>query len=277
MALDETLLESAADGGGFSLRFYRWHEPTLSLGYFQQYDDRWQHAASRNCPAVRRATGGGAILHDREITYSFAVPPGHRLALKHISLYKSVHSVLIEALAAHGINASLCRGEDREKEIGDCPDFRGHRASMVGENGTVPFATPEKGLKEPFLCFQRRSPGDVLLRAVKIAGSAQRRRRAAVLQHGSLLLGRSPAAPELPGLAEAAAIDLSFDQLVQIWLSKLAEALSMQLKPGILSHSEQRRAEDLAREKYDSTDWTRNRGGNMHAEKAGISQSTPPL
>ena len=246
--MDETLLESAADGGGFSLRFYRWQQPTLSLGYFQQYDDRRQHAASLNCPAVRRATGGGAILHDREITYSFTVPPGDRLAVKHVTLYETVHTVLIEALAVYGIKASLCRGEGRQRDG-----------------------------KEPFLCFQRRSPGDVLLRAVKIAGSAQRRRRAAVLQHGSLLLGRSPAAPELPGLAEAAAIDLSFDQLVQTWLSKLAEAFSMELQPGILSDYEQRRAENLAREKYDSTDWTRNRGGKTHAEKSGHITINPPL
>ena len=230
MAIDETLLESAAGGGGFSLRFYRWQQPTISLGYFQQYDDRWQHAASRNCPAVRRATGGGAILHDREITYSFVVPHGHHCALKHIMLYESMHAVLIEALAGYGINASLCRGEGRQ---------------------------PDR--KEPFLCFQRRSPGDVLFSTVKIAGSAQRRRRGAVLQHGSLLLARSPAAPELPGLAEAATIDLSFDQFVQTWLSKLAEAYSMQLQSGILSDSERHQAEDLARDKYDSTDWTRNR------------------
>ncbi len=248
MAMDETLLESAADGGGFSLRFYRWQQPTLSLGYFQQYDDRWQHAASRNCPAVRRATGGGAILHDREITYSFTVPPGHRYALKHITLYESMHAVLIEALTDYGINASLCRGEGRQPVV-----------------------------KEPFLCFQRRSPGDVLLPEVKIAGSAQRRRRGAVLQHGSLLLARSPAAPELPGLAEAATIDLSFDQFVQTWLTKLAEAFSMQLQPGILSGSERRQAEDLVREKYDSTDWTRSRGGKMHAEKSGHISTHPPL
>ena len=179
MAVDETLLESAADGGGFSLRFYRWQEPTLSLGYFQQYDDRWQHAASLNCPAVRRATGGGAILHDREITYSIAVPPGHRLAVKHIALYETIHAALIDVLAGYGIHASLCQAK-----AGKC------------------------GRSQPFLCFQRRSPGDVLLSDVKIAGSAQRRCRGAVLQHGSVLLARSPAAPELPGLAEVAAISL---------------------------------------------------------------------
>ena len=55
------------------------------------------------------------------------------------------------------------------------------------------------------MCFQRRAPGDVLVKGEKIAGSAQRRCRGAVLQHGSVLLARSPAAPELDGLKELTA------------------------------------------------------------------------
>lgn len=239
MAVDETLLESAAVGGGFSLRFYRWREPTLSLGYFQQYDDRRQHNASGNCPVVRRATGGGVILHDREVTYSIVVPPGHHLAQKHLTLYEAMHAALVDVLADHGVNASLCPGESREK------------------NRT-----------EPFLCFQRRSPGDVLMSDVKIAGSAQRRSRKAVLQHGSVLLARSPAAPELPGIAEAAAISLSFDQLTQAWLQKLAATLSIEWLPGALTDLEQRRAIDLARDKYDSTEWTRHRRQKVCKEKS---------
>jgi lipoate-protein ligase A len=237
MAVDETLLESAADGGEFSLRFYHWQEPTLSLGYFQQYNDRLQHAASLNCPAVRRATGGGAILHDREITYSVAVPPGHRLAVKHLALYETIHAVLIDVLAGCGIHARLCQREGRESDR-----------------------------SQPFLCFQRRSPGDVLLSDVKIAGSAQRRCRGAVLQHGSVLLSRSTTAPELPGLSEVAAISLSFDQLVQSWSSKLAETFSMHIQPGILTDLEQYRAINLAREKYDSTEWTQHRRRGIYKE-----------
>ena len=183
MALDETLLESAADRGESSLRFYRWSRPTLSLGYFQPYDDRLRHEPSRNCSAVRRPSGGGAILHDREITYSLAVPPGNRLAAKHLTLYETVHAALIRALAGFAVDAQLSPG----------------RPGNSGE-------------KEPFLCFQRRCAGDVLLSDVKIAGSAQRRRRGAVLQHGSVLLARSAAAPELPGIAELKALDQSFDQ-----------------------------------------------------------------
>ena len=73
MAVDEALLETAADSGVATLRFYQWNEPTLSLGYFQAATDRDQHPASRDCPLVRRASGGGAILHDRELTYSMAM------------------------------------------------------------------------------------------------------------------------------------------------------------------------------------------------------------
>src|SRR5262245_57717493 len=74
MAVDEVLLTAAAASGQATLRFYTWNEPTLSLGYFQAAADRQQHAASLACTLVRRASGGGAILHDRELTYSVALP-----------------------------------------------------------------------------------------------------------------------------------------------------------------------------------------------------------
>ena len=80
MAVDETLLEAAAAEGLCSLRFYQWAEPTLSLGYFQAYADRNQHEASRQSAVVRRASGGGAIMHDFDVTYSLAVPERHPLA-----------------------------------------------------------------------------------------------------------------------------------------------------------------------------------------------------
>ena len=60
MAIDEALLAAAAEGW-VTLRFYQWSAPTLSLGYFQSYDDRTGHAASLHCDCVRRHSGGGAI------------------------------------------------------------------------------------------------------------------------------------------------------------------------------------------------------------------------
>src|SRR5437764_2183769 len=105
MAVDEALLETAAGSGVATLRFYQWQEPTLSLGYFQAAADRQQHAASRDCPLVRRASGGGAILHDRELTYSIALPQPKAAA----ALYDACHETLIAALRELAVAASLCR------------------------------------------------------------------------------------------------------------------------------------------------------------------------
>ena len=69
MAVDEVLWRWSAAAGRCCWRFYRWEEPTLSLGYFQSYDDRARHAASQGCPVVRRPSGGGAIVHDKEKGY----------------------------------------------------------------------------------------------------------------------------------------------------------------------------------------------------------------
>src|SRR5262249_44894287 len=105
MAVDEVLAESAAELGQCSLRFYEWSRPTLSLGYFQPYSAREQHRASAELPVVRRASGGGAIVHDRELTYSLAVAVAHPLAADSMSLYHAVHQSLIEALRTWRIAA----------------------------------------------------------------------------------------------------------------------------------------------------------------------------
>ena len=226
MAVDEALLQWAAARGGWCWRFYRWAEPTLSVGRFQRYEDRQQHPASLSCPAVRRASGGGAIVHDAEITYSLVVPAGHPLAVRRIALYGLVHGTLIDVLRSLGIAAELCRE-----------------------------GSSARGARQPFLCFQRRAPGDVLVGTAKVAGSAQRRRRGAVLQHGSLLLRRSAAAPELAGLGELAPSPTSEERLVHGWLDRLSESLdaSWQIEP--LKADERDLAGRLAETKYASAWW----------------------
>jgi lipoate-protein ligase A len=231
MAIDESLLVSAAEEGSCSLRFYAWEEPTLSLGYFQEYGDRSQHSASEHCPCVRRASGGGAILHDKEITYSFAAPPDNRWAQKHLQLYGAFHAALIETLASRNFPAVLC-----EK------------------------AGSERDHVQPFLCFQRRASGDVLVGEVKIAGSAQRRFGGAVVQHGSILFDRSTCAPELPGLNDLKRGVLPQEELLHAWMDKLAATMNFEFQPGILTVSEQSRAQRLTAEKYGSDGWNRHRG-----------------
>ena len=230
MAVDEVLLDRAQEHADPCLRIYGWNEPTLSLGYFQTYSDRQQHAASQNCAAVRRLTGGGAILHDKEITYSIVLPGGHPLAARRDELYQAMHGCLIESLAGFGVAARLCEG-----------------------------GTAAKTAAEPFLCFQRRSPGDVLLGDHKICGSAQRRRNGAVLQHGSLLWRASAAAPELPGVADLAGRSIPSEKLVEIWLDGLAERLGFAWRPEDLDATEVRLSKDLAESWYSGDAWTKQR------------------
>ena len=226
MALDEALLESAEQEGAAWLRFYSWNEPTLSLGYFQHHADRQLHPPSINCTLVRRSSGGGAILHDRELTYSIVLPHNHSLARRTESLYKAAHESLIETLADFGIIASLC-----------CESL-------------------PPSSSDPFLCFQRRVPGDVLIGPHKIAGSAQRRHRGAVLQHGSVLLARSPFAPELPGIADLTAAPLEAIRLRDLWRPRLAKYLNMDLQESAPSKDVLSKAADISRQKFAEPQWT---------------------
>lgn len=168
MAIDESLLVSAIEHKTRTLRLYRWREPTVSLGYFQKEDDPVLQTRFAGLPRVWRLSGGGALLHDREITYSITLPDGHPLADAPTLLYDQVHAALVALLNDLGAPAQV-RGEKREQP-------------------------------EPFLCFGRGDPRDIVLAGHKIVGSAQRRRRGAILQHGALLLEHSPYAPEFPGL-----------------------------------------------------------------------------
>jgi lipoate-protein ligase A len=229
MALDEALLHQAEHDGTATLRFYAWREPTLSLGYFQKHADRTQHLESANCRLVRRASGGGAILHDRELTYSIALPSTHRLAVQAEPLYLATHRSLIAALAELGVVATLCE----------------------------PISVGERRVSdEPFLCFERRTFGDVLVGESKIAGSAQRRHRGAVLQHGSVLLAQSEFAPELPGVADLAGAPISIEELLSIWQPLLAESLLMDFQQSTVSGQLAAQAGDIRTGKFASDDWT---------------------
>ena len=230
MAVDELLLDRAAEQGQPTLRFYAWRQATVSLGYFQGYASRWDHAASQSCPLVRRLSGGGAIVHDVELTYSLALSAGHPLAAHAEDLYRAVHDALVESLGWFGARAEIC----------------------AGGAGRKPQA-------EPFLCFQRRAAGDVLVDGEKIAGSAQRRRRGAILQHGSVLLETSVAAPELPGLDAVVGLRLKPGELTDHWGTILRERLDLRWSHEPLSDTENRNVAELCARKYSDDAWSQRR------------------
>jgi lipoate-protein ligase A len=100
----------------------------------------------------------------------------------------------------------------------------------------------------------------VLAGTIKLAGSAQRRSKGSVLQHGSVLLGRSPAAPELAGLDDLAETPAEAGQLVDAWLEKLSRRLALAWERQPLSEAERRQAARLVETKFGADGWTRRRG-----------------
>ncbi|MCH2113720.1 MAG: lipoate--protein ligase family protein [Pirellulales bacterium] len=245
MALDEALLNASLESQLATLRFYQWSRPTLSLGYFQRYEDRTGHLASQIVPVVRRLSGGGAILHDREVTYSLSLPASHHLASDTQALYDALHATLIEFLQGAILQAT--------------PSWK-----------TVRCASPSKSpaSQVPFLCFERRFLGDILLLNEaapasriehKIVGSAQRRRRGGVLQHGSILLSRSPMAPELSGIQEITRIAIHPEDLFSALPDALAHALNLDLQTGPMPNDLRNLAQKIQREKYEVDTWTQRR------------------
>ncbi len=230
MAVDEVLLEGAIERGQCSVRVYQWSEPTLSLGYFQESDVQTAAPSLDSLPRVRRLSGGGAILHHHEITYSCAVPARHALARQPQALYQHVHSAIIDVLALGGIDAAL-RGK------------------------------PHSGHQDAFLCFSRGDRNDIVLNGSKIVGSAQRRRRGAVLQHGSIIVRKSAHAPHISGILDLTQAMTSalkgaiFNGLGNDLGCTISTVLGIPYSFEQLSQIEFSRATDLQQAKYSTLKW----------------------
>lgn len=238
MGRDQAMLEHVArEPSAAALRTYGWSEPTLSLGYFQSIRDVEADPRWRGAPVVRRPTGGGALWHDREITYALALPPGHRLARPNTALYRAVHGAIVALLAGLGVAAR--RKGDLDEEVQAKPN---------------PSATAR-----PFLCFVDRDAEDLVMGTAKVVGSAQRRRDGVVLQHGSVLLRVSPRTPELPGLADLAPLTAEPAAWAAALAPRTARALGLEPVAVEWDASLLQRADELARTVYGDLAWTRRR------------------
>lgn len=195
MDIDALLLERAVAGEA-ALRFYQWSEPTISLGHFQVTQSMDVPERFKHLPCVKRLSGGGAILHDRELTYSCCLPKQHSICQEPAQLYNQIHEVLIEVLAAYDVRCSM-RGDAAFKD-------------------------------QSFLCFSRGDERDIVVGTHKIVGSSQRRRQGAVLQHGSILLQASEFAPEFPGIYELSGVRIDPDELREQLEGSIANRLGLQ-------------------------------------------------
>ena len=144
-----------------TLRLYSWSPPALSLGYFQKEEAVVNREACRRLgiDVVRRPTGGRAVLHYRELTYSIIVPEAHpQIPQGVLDSYRFLSGGIMEAFRLLDINPSLASGEKREHKL------------VSGS------------------CFDAPSAYEVQVQGKKVVGSAQLRRHGVLLQHGSILL-----------------------------------------------------------------------------------------
>ena len=252
MAVDEAILEGVGLGKvAPTLRLYAWQPPCLSLGYAQPVSDVDLAALqTRGWTLVRRPTGGRAILHTDELTYSVIAPLQEpRVHGSILESYRRLSEALLFALHTLGLPARA------EKEYRLPADHQ-----PVGP-----------------VCFEVPSNYEITVAGKKLIGSAQARRREGVLQHGSMpligdltritqvLVFSSPTDRALASerlLQRATTLEtcigrvVSFADAASAFITGFEQALHLHLQPGELTESEQKRALELDSLKYSHTSWT---------------------
>jgi lipoate-protein ligase A len=253
MAIDEAILIGVLDGTSPpTLRFYGWEPPCVSIGYAQSMRKEidLQACLERGYAWVRRPTGGRAVLHIDELTYSITAPQTEpRVAGDIITSYRRLSLGLVTGLRILGC---------------DVAQAHDHQTSETGSSDAASAA-----------CFDVPSHYEITAHGRKLVGSAQVRRRGVVLQHGALpLRGDITRLVDVLALAEphrqvlrtkllsraialdrALGRDNSFDQVVSALAAGFSRALNLELVPGPLSTVERERATQLE-EKYVSDEWT---------------------
>ena len=258
MAVDEAVLEAVGKGTvPPTLRLYAWEPPCLSLGYAQSVADiSLEELTSQGWEFVRRPTGGRAILHTDELTYSVIGPHDDpHLAGGILESYSNLSQALLSALHMLGIPA-----EAQESSTG--PD-----ASRIVRG-------VEKN-KNP-VCFEIPSNYEITVNGKKLIGSAQARRKEGVLQHGSLPLcgdltrvvqvlkfrddrAQEDAARRLANRAITAegalGHTITWETAAGSFANAFRDTLNLDLQFSDLTTGERRRAEQLVQEKYTNPDW----------------------
>lgn len=249
MAIDQAIMEAVAAGeAAATLRFYAWAPPCLSLGYTQPLADvDGERLAVLGWDVVRRMTGGRAILHTDELTYSVAVPASDPVVAGDIvASYRRISAAFATGL----------------RQLGAQPEAN-KRAEGSGADGPV--------------CFEVPSHYEITLNGKKLIGSAQVRKFDAVLQHGTLPLtgdiGRICDALVFPDdagrreartrvyerattLRSALGRDVSWDEAAAVMAAAFAETFGVAFEaPPALSPEEAARAQALAVEQYATAAW----------------------
>ena len=255
MAADEAMLLSHAAGkSGPTLRFYAWSPAAVSLGYFQHADAEIDRAAcaNRGIDVVRRLTGGRAVLHDAEVTYSLVVRESEAYIPNGVTAsYLFFSRGIVAGLARLGINAQM-----------QAPGVAGARSD-------------EKAIRSS-VCFDAPSYYELTVGGRKIVGSAQVRKDGILLQHGSILLDFQPErivnilrladertgkillqelAQRATSLSAVSGKKIGFYEVSTAVAAGMAKECGMNLVKGERTKAETEMARSLAKNKYCAEEW----------------------
>lgn len=232
-----------------TIRFYAWQPATLSLGYAQPASDAdLERIQARGWSLVRRATGGRAILHRNELTYSVMFPPDHPLAQEGIiESYRQISLAIAHGLDLLGLQTQADRKEGSLKDMGA-------------------------------VCFETSSHYEITTQdGRKLVGSAQLRRRGAILQHGTLPLygdvsdicdalvyadgkardlSKISVRKRAATLQDALGVIVSWDDAVEAMVRGFEQVFDVKWVQDGLTPHEQTEVERLAHDVYGHDEWT---------------------
>lgn len=259
MAIDEAIMNAVSEGKAPpTLRFYSWQPATLSIGYFQKAEDEidLQKVEEKGIGFVRRPTGGRAVLHDQELTYSMILPETYPDMPSSVTeSYRVLSNGLLYGFRQLGLQADMVTLADEEE-----------KAKFASAGSAA--------------CFDSPSWYELVVEGRKVAGSAQVRQKGVILQHGSILLDmdvdllfellcypneRLRERLKASFRKKAVAINdikrslgqapATLEETERAFALGIPEGLGIELEVGELSEYEQAEARRLVEEKYGNREW----------------------
>ncbi|ASS75179.1 octanoyltransferase [Tumebacillus algifaecis] len=255
MAVDEAILNAHSRGlVPPTIRFFGWDPPTLSIGYFQRSakEVNLEALQAKGLGFVRRPTGGRAVLHDQELTYSVIVTESHPMMPSSVNeSYRVLSMGLLEGFRELGFAAEMVSLADEEEK---------KKFESMGSAA----------------CFDSPSWYELVVEGRKVVGSAQVRQQHTILQHGSILLDldvellfsvltfsserirermMETFKERAVSIKDFSGEVISYDRAVEAFTVGFARGLGIKLEAAGLTPYEQELAEQLVQEKYGTDSW----------------------
>ncbi|CAM5792724.1 MULTISPECIES: lipoate--protein ligase family protein [Brevibacillus] len=255
MAVDEAILQLHSEGKvPPTVRFYTWNPATLSIGYFQKAakEINLELVQEKGIGFVRRATGGRAVLHDQELTYSVVVSESHpEMPSSVTEAYKVISLGLLHGFQNLGLDAEM--------------------VSLASEEEKEKYSSPGSSA-----CFDSPSWYELVVEGKKVAGSAQTRQKGVILQHGSILLDMDVELlfsllhfssdrlkermmesfrKKAVTINEVSNRPVSLQEAMEAFRDGFATGLKVELVKGELTPEERALAEELAASRYSTDEW----------------------